>query len=214
MGLGAGRDRPAVRRRRHLLERGGALQHRAGPPGAAGEAGRQGRRRHAARVHHDHRHRRHRHGPRRHEVVAGLARGDRRLGRADDARPLLRRAGRPRRLRQVAAGHDDGDGAAQRAVGVHLRRLDPARPLPRQGRHRAGRVRGGRPPLRRADVGRGPARAGMRRLSVGRLVRRPVHRQHHGLRRRGDRPRAARLVRRAGALRVARRAVRGVRAGR
>ena len=34
----------------------------------------------------------------------------------------------PRRLRQVAAGDDDGDGAAQRAVGLHLRRLDPARP--------------------------------------------------------------------------------------
>ena len=27
-------------------------------------------------------------------------------------------------------GHDDGDGAAQRAVGVHLRRLDPAGPAP------------------------------------------------------------------------------------
>ena len=32
-----------------------------------------------------------------------------------DARPLLRRAGRPGRLRQVAARHDDGDGPAQRA---------------------------------------------------------------------------------------------------
>ena len=36
-------------------------------------------RRHAARVLHHHRHRRHRHGPPGHEVVAGLARGDRRL---------------------------------------------------------------------------------------------------------------------------------------
>ncbi len=33
-----------------------------------------------------------------------------------------------------------------------------------------------------------------------RLLRRPVHRQHHGLRLRGDRPGAARLGRRAGAL--------------
>ena len=42
-----GRDRPALRRRRHLLERGRALQHRAQPPGAVGEEGR--RRRPAAR---------------------------------------------------------------------------------------------------------------------------------------------------------------------
>ena len=57
-------------------------------------------------------------------------RGDRRLRRADHARPLLRRAGRPRRLRQVAARHDDGDGAPQRAVDLHLWRLDPAGHLP------------------------------------------------------------------------------------
>ena len=69
-----------------------------------------------------------------HEVVAGQPRGHRRLGRAHHARPLLRRAGRPRRLRQVAARADDGDGAAQRAVGLHVWRLDPARPLQRQGR--------------------------------------------------------------------------------
>ena len=53
----------------------------------------------------------------------------------------------------------------------------------------------------------------MRRLPVGRLLRRPVHRQHHGLRRRGDRLGAARLIRRARALRVARCAVRGLRPG-
>ena len=41
-------------------------------------------------------------------------------------------------------------------------------------------------------------------LSVGRLLRRPVHRQHHGDRRRGDRPGAALFLRRAGALRDAR----------
>src|SRR5688572_25526185 len=37
-----GRDPPAVRRGRHLLERGGALQHRAESPGAGGEARGQG----------------------------------------------------------------------------------------------------------------------------------------------------------------------------
>ena len=63
-------------------------------------------------------------------------------------------------------------------------------------------------------VGRGAARPRMRGLPVGRLLRRPVHRQHHGLRRRGDRLGAPRLLRRAGALRVARRAMRGVAARR
>ena len=36
-----------------------------------------------------------------------------------------------------------------------------------------------------------PRRARARRLPLGRLLRRPVHRQHHGDGRRGDRPRAA-----------------------
>ena len=35
---------------------------------------------------------------------------------------------------------------------------------------------------------------------IGRRLRRPVHRQHHGDGQRGDRPGAARLRRRAGAL--------------
>ena len=91
------------------------VQHRARAPGAGGQARRGQGRRHAARVHHDHRDRRHRHGPSGHEELAGLARGDRRLDRAHDARPRLRRAGRPRRLRQVAARPDDGHGAPQRA---------------------------------------------------------------------------------------------------
>ncbi len=38
MGLTEAEIAPAVRRRRHLLERGRALQHRAHPPGAGGEA--------------------------------------------------------------------------------------------------------------------------------------------------------------------------------
>ena len=83
-------------------------------------------RRHPARVHHDHRHRRYRDGPPGHEVVAGQPRGDRGFDRAYHARPLLRRDRRHRRLRQVAAGDDDGDGPAQRAGRVHVRRLHPA----------------------------------------------------------------------------------------
>ena len=164
-----GADPPAVRRRRHLLERGRALQHRADAPGAGGQEGRRRRRRHAARVLHHHRHRRHRHGPRGHEVLAAVARGHRRFGRADHARPLLRRAGRPRRLRQVAARHDDGDVPAQRAVDLHLWRLDPARHLQGPAGHRAGRVRGGRQAFGRQDVGRRS-----RRARAGRPVRRPA----------------------------------------
>ena len=146
-----GRDPPAARRRRQLLERGGAVQHLADASGAVREEGRRCRQRHAARILHHHRHRRHRHGPSGHEVVAGVARGDRRLRRADDARPLLRRAGRACRLRQVAARHDDGDGAPQRAVNFHLWRINPARQFSRPPGHRAGRVRGGRPAFRRRD---------------------------------------------------------------
>ena len=147
-------DPSAVRRRRDLLERGRALQHRADAPGAGGEEGRRRRRRHAARVLHHHRDRRHRHGARGHEVLAALARGDRRFGRADHARPRLRRAGRARRLRQVAARHDDGDVPAQRAVDLHLWRLDPARHLQGPAGHHSGRVRGGRQAFGRRDVGR------------------------------------------------------------
>ena len=141
-GTVAGRHRPAVRGRGHHLERGRALQHRARAPGAGGQARRRQGGRHAARVHDDHRHRRYRHGPPGHEVVPGQPRGDRGFGRAHRARPRLRCAGGPGRLRQVAAGPDDGDGAAQCAVGVHVRRLYPARQMAGSRRDRAGRVRG------------------------------------------------------------------------
>src|SRR3954453_9363176 len=50
----------------------------------------------------------------------------------------------------------------------------------------------------------------MRRLPVLGIVRRAVHRQHDGLRQRGDRTGAARFGRRAGPLRLARRLCRGV----
>src|SRR3979490_838267 len=48
--------------------------------------------------------------------VAAVARMHCGLGRIDRARPCLRCAGRPCRMRQIAAGNDDGDGAAQRAL--------------------------------------------------------------------------------------------------
>ena len=106
---------------------------------------------------------------------------------------------------KTPAGHDDGHAAPQRAVGVPLRRLDPARPLAGPGRHGGRRVRG---------VGQHSAG----KLSLDdlcdleqhglprrRRLRRPVHRQHHGLRLRGDRPGPAALGGAAGALREPRR---------
>ena len=111
------------------------------------------------------------------------------------ARPLLRRAGRLRRVRQVAARHDDGDAAPQHPVDLRLWRLDPARPLPRQATSPSStcsrwsaNIAAGTCPLER-----GP-RARKGRLPRPRRVRRPVHRQHHGLRRRGDRPVACRTA--------------------
>ena len=210
-----GRDPPALRRRRHLLERGRPLQHRAQPPGPGGEARRQAGPRHPARVHHHHRHRRHRHGPRGHALLARQPRRHRRHRRAHHARPLLRRHRRPRRLRQVAPRHDDGHGPPQRPLGLHLRRLDPARPgaggrrgaggLRQPRPDRAGHVRGGRPPPERHARQCRARHPRARRLPLGRRLRRAVHRQHHGLRLRGDRARAAQLLRRARALREPRR---------
>ena len=91
------------------------------------------------------------HGACRHEVVAGEPRRDRGFGRVDDARPQLRCAGGDGRLRQVAAGHDDGDDPAQRAVDLHLWRHHPAGSLPRPRCCCAGPVRGCWPPLSRQD---------------------------------------------------------------
>ena len=62
------------------------------------------------------------------------------------------------------------------------------------GQHSAGKM---------SDAG--SARAGMRRLPGCRRLRRPVHRQHHGDGVRGDRPGAAGIRGRAGALREPRR---------
>ena len=187
------------------------MQHRVEPPGAGGQAGRQGGDGYPARVHDDHGDRRYRHGSRGNALVARVPRGDRRHRRADDARARLRCHRRACRLRQVPAGHDDGDGAAQRAVGLHLRRLDPAGKGPRGGGRagglrrpgpdRAGHVRGrGTPPERHAQRrGAGDPRAC--RLPQRRRLRRPVHRQHHGLRLRGDRARALQFVWCSGGLR-------------
>jgi methionine synthase / methylenetetrahydrofolate reductase(NADPH) len=141
-------------------------------------------RRQGGDLQHDHRFRRHLDGHRGHEVLAGLARGDRRLDR--DGRRLrgLSTARRHRRLRQEHARLPDGDGAAEPSGGVRLRRHDPARAAIA---------------ARTVDIvsvfeAVGATRAAMwttpsctrsRLRDPGRrFLRRHVHRQHHGL---GDR---------------------------
>ena len=103
------------------------MQPAARPPGQAGQGRRARRRRVPDRVHDHRRVRRHLDGPRGHAGVARVAGGHRRLGRDGDARRAVRRDGHLRRLRQVAARHADGRRPPRPAVGVRLRRLDPAR---------------------------------------------------------------------------------------
>ena len=78
--------------------------------------GREGRRRGGRQEHHlqhHHRLRRHLDGHAGHEVLAGVARSDRRLDRDRGRRAGLRRRRRDRRLRQEHAGLRDGHGAAR-----------------------------------------------------------------------------------------------------
>ncbi len=94
--------------------------------------------------------------------------------------------GRGLGLRQDDPGLRDGAGAARHPLADALRRLDPAGALARPGRDDPGRVRGDRRLLGRSHERGGPLRArGLRQPRPGSL-RRPVHRQHHGLCLRGD----------------------------
>ena len=145
-----------------------------------------------ARVRHDLGLRRHLDGPRGDALLAGVPRGDRRLGRDGDDGRAARRLGAARRLRQVAARDDDGRRPARPGQRVPLRRLDHARPGRRPGRHDHRRLRGGRRVPGRQDHPRagGQDRAGD--LPGRGRLRRHVHRQHDGRGRRGDRHVAAR----------------------
>ena len=96
------------------------------------------------RVRHDRGQRRHLDGPRGHARLAREPRDHRRLGRVRDALGAARRAGDVRRLRQEPAGDAHGRRPHQPAVGVPLRRFDPARPLQGPGARHRQRVRGGR----------------------------------------------------------------------
>ena len=142
--------REAADRRRVVLERDHPLQPVAGPAGQGGQERRARRGRLPDGVRHDLGLRRHLDGPRGHALLAGVARGDRRLRRDGDDGRAARRVGAARRLRQVAAGDADGGRAARPRERLPLRRLDHARPGRRPGRHDHRRVRGGRRLPRRA----------------------------------------------------------------
>ena len=148
------------------------------PLGRRGRRGGARGRRHAADVRHHHRDRRHLDGHRGHEVLARLARGDRRRDRDRDAEPVHGRRARHRRLRQEPARRDDRHHAHERPRDLRLRRHHQARqpqgpgPADRLGVRVGGRVQ------RRQDVeGRLRVHRAQGAARRGR-VRRHVHRQH------------------------------------
>ena len=130
------------------------MQYRAQPAGSVGEEGGFRGGRHAAGVHHNYRHRRHRHGPSGDEVLSGVSGPDCRQRGTDGAGALLRCPGRTGGVRQIAAGHDDGDAAAERTERVHVWRVDFARDVQGTGRHRGRCVRSSGSARGRRDVRR------------------------------------------------------------
>ena len=179
------RAQQADDRDRQHLDRGDALQLPPPRPRRARQGGRARRRRHADGVQHGRDLRRDHDGDAGDEDLAGQPRGDRRLDRADGARLPVRRDRRPLRLRQDDPRLRDGARPARRPLGDALRRLDRPRPLARPRRDDPRRLRGDRRPRRRRHERRGAARARGRRQPRRRRLRRPVHRQHDGLRLRG-----------------------------
>ena len=108
-------------------------------------------------VQHDRRLRRHLDGHRRHELLAPVARPDRRLDRNRHGRPVVRRLHRAPRLRQEHARLPDGDGPAQPPAimvyggtiraGLHCRRraeLDIVSAFQCYGEFLAGKIDRGR----------------------------------------------------------------------
>ncbi len=127
------------------------------------------------------------------EGLAGQPRGDRRLDRVDGSRLPVRRDRRPLRLRQDDPGLRDGARPSRRPLRRPLRRLDRPRPLARSRRDDPRHLRGDGRSQRRRHERRGIERAGGRRESWRRRLRRSVHGQHDGLRLRGPRGQRRRL---------------------
>ena len=135
----------ADRRRRHDLDRDDAVQLQPARAGREGQGRHPGRRWDADGVQHDRGLRRGLDGNRGNEGLARVARGDRGLDRARGARTPLRRSRVPGRLRQDAAGCDDGAGPPRPAWPGSVQRHDQSRRAARAtGCDRRDRVRGDR----------------------------------------------------------------------
>ncbi len=124
-------------------------------------------------VQHHRRQRRHLDGHRGHELLAAIARPDRRLDRNGDGRPVVRRQHLDPGLRQEHAGLPDRHGPAQPPVADGLRRHDQAGPSHARRRGRKARHRLGLSVLRRVP-GRHDRRRGARRKSSPRPAPAPA----------------------------------------
>ena len=177
-GLRRRRPCPPARRCCDVVDRDDAVQ----PQPAQARCGRQAwhprGRRHADGVQHDRGVGRRLDGQRRNARLTRLARGDRGLDRAGRARPPLRRARLPGRLRQDHPLGRDGPGASRPAGARALQRLDRAGPLPRTRRDDPRRVRSGGRACSGHDERGGRARARGCCVPGRRRVRRTVHGQH------------------------------------
>lgn len=174
--LSEGRFRQADDRHRERPLDDHAVQR--GPAASVGRRrrSRQGRRRESADLRHADDLGRHVDGHRRDEVLARVARGDRRLHRDLRAGPMDGRRRRRGRLRQEHAGRHDRARADQRAGHLRVRRHDPPRPLERPRPDDRVVVRGGRRVHRRTHVAGGFRRGRKERVPDDGLVRRHVPR--------------------------------------
>jgi hypothetical protein len=150
-------------------------------PGRQGQGRASGGRAGRHAVQHHRRQRRHLDGHRGHELLAAIARPDRRLDRDRDGRPVVRRPHRPARLRQEHARLPDGHGPAEPPGDHGLRRHDSRR------LHAAAPSSTSSPPFSYGEYLAGKITRRARRRSCrtqlprrGRL-RRHVHGQHDGL---------------------------------
>ena len=138
------------------------------------------------RVQHHRRLRRHYDGHVRHDRLPRESGSGGGLHRVGGPGVFFRRCGDTFGLRQDHPGNRDGDGPPESAVAHAVWGVDPAGAPRRQGRDDSGRFRGYRRLCGRPDHAGGVGFARARCVSGRGCLRRPVHRQHHGHRVRGD----------------------------
>ena len=162
------------------MDRDDAVQPQSTRARGARRGGSRGRRRRRARVQHDRSLRQPVAGDTGHACLVDLARGDRRLDRADGARARFRRSRLPRRLRQDRACGVDGARTRRQAGCRPLQRPDAGGAAWQPRRDDPGRLGSGGRRRARADPSGGARRARALRLSGSRNVRGPLHCEHNG----------------------------------